>query len=357
MAENTGEKDDDVRIAAADSRAGGGWVERATISRRNLPKAVFIELNSVTDDTGALRNGAQDAISAIEKHLPVYLVIDGASEAQKQNSAALASLFTSVLESQGPESQKALAKSIKVAPDAVLHLSDYLNNEGVEPDFSAAADALIKDRFQALFSWSWSPNTSAYDNTYYTNPAWGQSEATALVTQDLLGGEIVHVFARTLAHDEESRFPKDEDKWQSYRTEMDHYLNVLPDGSVVDFSRCQFPKNTLFVSPASMNNSTLDSPGALVWFNGDEKTFTPKESARLVDNTRTYLLAKEHKGSLRDYLLPPQEKNPPEFATDAEEHEYEAKAYRGSGTFRWDKYTTLASNVKNVEKGKLFALA
>lgn len=352
------DKDTDAAIiAAADSRAGAGWAERATTARRNLPRAVFVDLNSIADDTGTLRNGAHEAIAAIEKHLPVYLVIDGNSEEQKQKSEALASLFKDVLKSHGPESQKALAKSLRIAPDAVLHLSDYLNSKGDEPDFSAAADRLIKDRFQALFSWAWSSNTSIYDDSYYKNTAWGQSEATALVTQDLLGGEIVHVFARTLAHDEESRFPRDEDKWQSYKTEVDHYLNVLPDGSVVDFSDCQFPKNTLFVSPASMNNSALKSPGALVWFNGDEKVFTPEETARLVENTRTYLLTKEHKGGVRDYLLPPKEESAPEFATPAEEHAYEAGDYRGSGTFRWDKYKTLASNVANVEKGRLFAVA
>lgn len=57
------------------------------------------------------------------------------------------------------------------------------------------------------------------------NPAWGQCAVTALLVQNLLGGELI-------------------------RTAMDpygsHYYNRLPDGTEVDLTFCQFPAETVF---------------------------------------------------------------------------------------------------------------
>ena len=57
-----------------------------------------------------------------------------------------------------------------------------------------------------------------------SNAAWGQCAVTACIVQDLLGGDIIWSLAKSPDQREHS-----------------HYFNVLPDGSIVDLTKEQFP--------------------------------------------------------------------------------------------------------------------
>ena len=68
---------------------------------------------------------------------------------------------------------------------------------------------------------AWSRETSA-DPAHWSaiNPAWGQCAVTALVIQDMFGGELQRCVFQG----------------------MTHYWNRLPDGTNVDLTVCQFPQ-------------------------------------------------------------------------------------------------------------------
>lgn len=72
---------------------------------------------------------------------------------------------------------------------------------------------------EAALRESWSRSTSA-DSPRWSpnNPAWGQCAVTALLVQDLLGGELLRGVVDGVSH----------------------YFNRLPDGSLVDLTREQF---------------------------------------------------------------------------------------------------------------------
>ena len=77
----------------------------------------------------------------------------------------------------------------------------------------------------------WSAETSSDpDRWTQANPAWGQCAVTACLLQDELGGEIL--WTKAICPD---------------RQEYSHYFNLLPDGTVFDATRQQFPAGTLFV--------------------------------------------------------------------------------------------------------------
>lgn len=72
------------------------------------------------------------------------------------------------------------------------------------------------------------------------NPAWGQCAVTALLIQEMFGGELLE------------------------NEEHNHIWNTLPDGSQHDFSREQFQTDTdLSTYKVRTRESTLESPGAL----------------------------------------------------------------------------------------------
>jgi len=84
---------------------------------------------------------------------------------------------------------------------------------------------------------SWGPDT-CFDELEWTpeNPARGQCVVTSLVVQHFLGGEL-QKFATTFNGHEES-----------------HYYNVLPDGTLVDLSREQYPTDQpLTPSPVNLH--------------------------------------------------------------------------------------------------------
>lgn len=65
----------------------------------------------------------------------------------------------------------------------------------------------------------WGQNTSADpDNWTPENPAWGQCAVTALLVQDLLGGDLL----------------------RTTNAGISHYWNRLPDGVELDLTRGQF---------------------------------------------------------------------------------------------------------------------
>lgn len=76
----------------------------------------------------------------------------------------------------------------------------------------------------------WGPDTSSDPVGWsQVNPAWGQCAVTACVVQDVLGGDIV--WANALSPDNRS---------------YSHYFNAISDGTIIDFTREQFPPGTEF---------------------------------------------------------------------------------------------------------------
>ena len=89
------------------------------------------------------------------------------------------------------------------------------------------------NRFRSYLPGCWSEETSAdHDGWTAENPAWGQCAVTACVAQDLFGGEIVWAAATT-----------PDEKRHS------HYFNRLPDGTILDLTRDQFPPATELAPP------------------------------------------------------------------------------------------------------------
>jgi hypothetical protein len=77
----------------------------------------------------------------------------------------------------------------------------------------------VLDRLRSALERAWSAETSSEPEGWSpANPAWGQCAVSALVVQDLLGGELV----RSIVQD------------------TPHYWNRLPDGREVDLSLAQF---------------------------------------------------------------------------------------------------------------------
>lgn len=82
----------------------------------------------------------------------------------------------------------------------------------------------------AALEHSWTQETSADPSRWSKkNPAWGQCAITAVIVQDYLGGEIVR------AHVPEAG--------------MTHYWNILPDSTIADLAKSQFPEDIDFVDP------------------------------------------------------------------------------------------------------------
>jgi hypothetical protein len=90
----------------------------------------------------------------------------------------------------------------------------------------------------------WCRETSA-DPTGWTpnNPAWGQCAVTALVVQDLLGGDLLRARAGSVSH----------------------YWNLLADGSEVDLTRDQFPFSTVLLGREVRDRAYVLSFPATVW--------------------------------------------------------------------------------------------
>ena len=89
----------------------------------------------------------------------------------------------------------------------------------------------------------WSERTSADPlNWQESNPAWGQCAITACSAQDCLGGDIRWVEART-----------------PDRKVYSHYYNILPDGTVFDATREQFPQGTIFAPENGTQRTTSET--------------------------------------------------------------------------------------------------
>ena len=80
------------------------------------------------------------------------------------------------------------------------------------------------------------------------NPAWGQCAVTALIVQDLVGGDLVRVVA-TLPDN----------------SEVSHYFNRLVDGRDVDLTRHQFPEGTIFSRPERRTRQYVLSYEMTAW--------------------------------------------------------------------------------------------
>lgn len=89
---------------------------------------------------------------------------------------------------------------------------------------------LIKEGLKSDIQKAWSRRTSADGSGWRpSNAAHGQCAVTALIVQDFLNGEIV----RTVAS-----LPQG--------GKVSHYLNLLPNGQLLDLTASQFHRETVF---------------------------------------------------------------------------------------------------------------
>ena len=89
------------------------------------------------------------------------------------------------------------------------------------------------DALMGALDRSWGSKTSVDPQNWWpSNAAYGQCAVTALVVNDFFGGQ----FLRTMA------------TYQNGNS-TSHYYNELPDKSVVDLTRIQFPDGTKFSDP------------------------------------------------------------------------------------------------------------
>ena len=85
---------------------------------------------------------------------------------------------------------------------------------------------ITKEQLQIALEKSWKRETSSVPKEWdKARASRGQCVPTALVAQDYLGGELQRL-ATVFNGQEES-----------------HYRNILPDGSIFDASRSQYPNN------------------------------------------------------------------------------------------------------------------
>ena len=109
----------------------------------------------------------------------------------------------------------------------------------------------------------WSTHTSSDpQNWSYDNLSWGQCAVTALLVQDIFGGEIVRT--NYILPDGERG---------------SHYFNILQNGERVDLTIDQFPEGTDFRPPLNRSNEEL------------------------ITLTRNYVKSKGYEGTIRDYIL------------------------------------------------------
>ena len=109
------------------------------------------------------------------------------------------------------------------------------------------AAGLTRAILEALIRNAWGKDTASpgcQDDWSEYNPALGQCAVTALAVQCILGGDLM----RTVIEGHGS-----------------HYYNRLSDGTELDFTREQFPKQTLIPSGTVANRDTvLFSPRAVM---------------------------------------------------------------------------------------------
>lgn len=116
---------------------------------------------------------------------------------------------------------------------------------------------------------SWGADT-AYDSDEWSqeNKARGQCVVSSLVVQDYLGGELI-------------RFEINEGTFRET-----HYMNQLPDGTVIDTTASQY------ISPVNMRRKAIDT--------GDFASIRDKRLADESTATRYRIL----KSRVEQYLIP-----------------------------------------------------
>lgn len=91
----------------------------------------------------------------------------------------------------------------------------------------------------SLLLYSWSGETSNSPETWMEgSPATGQCAITALIVQDYFGGRLMRTEAVV---NEQQRIP--------------HYYNQLPDGTIIDLTKEQFPAGTQIPSGEERSRS------------------------------------------------------------------------------------------------------
>lgn len=92
---------------------------------------------------------------------------------------------------------------------------------------------------------AWSRATSAdSQNWSRKNPAWGQCAVTACIVQDYFDGKLLRIEAFVVGKSET----------------ISHYYNELPDGTIIDLTRKQFPKGTMYSPPQERSREYVLDP-------------------------------------------------------------------------------------------------
>lgn len=101
-------------------------------------------------------------------------------------------------------------------------------------------DDISRTDLETAIENAWDASTSADGDTWdETNPAYGQCAVTALLVQDLMGGDIVW---RDAVIDD----PGTENEYFEEDEHVSHYFNEV-DGEEIDLTRQQFPDDTRYV--------------------------------------------------------------------------------------------------------------
>lgn len=113
-------------------------------------------------------------------------------------------------------------------------------------------DDITREELETAIEDAWDASTSADPDAWdEDNPAYGQCAVTALVVQDMMGGEIRW-------RDAVIEDPDEKDGYFEEDEHVSHYFNEV-DGEQVDLTREQFPETTDYVEDTEAVEEKLDS--------------------------------------------------------------------------------------------------
>lgn len=118
-------------------------------------------------------------------------------------------------------------------------------------DYIQDGDHISRQELETAIEGSWDASTSADpDNWDDDNPAYGQCAVTALVVQELMGGDIVW---RDAVIDD----PAEKDDYFDEDDHVSHYFNEI-DGETIDLTRQQFPDETRYIEDQDAVDAKLE---------------------------------------------------------------------------------------------------
>ena len=151
------------------------------------------------------------------------------------------------------------------SPHPLPHPAGY--HENLIPDLDQHPDATAILSLQRALAHAWSEDTSVDALGWLdrldagmrdtSGTAYGQCAATALVVLDYLGGELLRTVATTPTVDTSST-----DGAVTEAAITSHYFNRLPDGTLLDLTRCQFPRTTTFTDAEPRDRDYVHDGGS-----------------------------------------------------------------------------------------------